>query len=184
MNSANGMICSFGTTWRGEEQIIALTCSTFRERWCCHVRLHCLPGDGKCKVIGKKGKSASTSLSTFSCHVIWKPPAKRRMSGMRFPDVHHNESGAYWYFHSMLRLRGTESWAASESIPRAHSGFAFYSVSLPVLTVAMVAGGEQRERAWDCRKSKEALVICIQLQLLLIIFLTAWKLLNPSELHL
>ena len=128
------MIFSFGTTWRNEEQIVFLIRSIFRERRCC-LWLYCLPGDRKCKVIEKKRKSAITSLWTFFCRVIWKPLTKRQMGWLRCPDIHHNEFGAYWYFQSILRLRGTETKQQAQNRFQGDFGIAFYRIFLPVLTI-------------------------------------------------
>lgn len=128
------MIFSFGTTWRNEEQIVFLIRSIFRERRCC-LWLYCLPGDRKCKVIEKKRKSAITSLWTFFCRVIWKPLTKRQMGWLRYPDIHHNEFGAYWYFQSILRLRGTETKQQAQNRFQGDFGIAFYRIFLPVLTI-------------------------------------------------
>lgn len=43
----------------------------------------------------KKKSTVISSFSDFFFSIIWKPLTERLMGRMRFPDIHHNEFGAY-----------------------------------------------------------------------------------------
>jgi hypothetical protein len=78
----------------------------------------------------RKSKNSFTSFSVSFLLYYWKPLTPRLLSGMRFPDIHHNELEAYWYFQSTLRPRCMETDKQTQIQFEGHFGIEFDRVCL------------------------------------------------------
>lgn len=169
------MIFSFGTLWRSEEQIIFLICSNFGDRCCCLCYIAYL-GTENAKSYTRKEKAHILLAQHFSA-ILSENHGQKRMRGEKiFLDTYHNELGTYWYFQSILRLRGTETDQQAPSQLQGHLGNAFYRLFLPALSIAALAGWEQGQRSWG---SEKTLVTWIQVLLLCTTFWTPQKINKP-----